>query len=602
MFLLKVEDVSIEINANTLFEKASLEICEGERIALIGNNGVGKTTFIKGLMGVIPITKGIIQSKLKANEVGWMDQVSIDDGQITTREFIEKENEKLYELKRKLKKYETESNFADDYMENFQQYLDLNGYDWQAAIDKQLYKVGLPEQLWAQSFLTLSGGQKTRAKLARVMVKQPKLLILDEPTNHLDAESIDWLVHWISQYKGAVLFTSHEREFIDRVATVTYELTNKGTKKYEGGYSFYREQKQFEQKTLEAQYQKQEAERKKLAEAVNQYRQWFEKAHAAASERDPFAKKKANKNMTRLKAKEKALERLENNRVEKPVESKKLNYSIDAEEFSSRTMLALTDVSFSYCSELPLFDQLSLIVKRGDRIAIIGRNGTGKTTLLKLLTGKLEPCIGEVKRNPQLKIGYFMQELEGLNGEETILEQVLSLPNMTQTEARTILACFLFHREDVFKKVKDLSMGEKCRVAFVKLYFSQANLLVFDEPTNYLDIETRERIEEALVMYPGAVIMVSHDLFLLRKVANRVIALGNGETVDYPGTYDEWTNTAPASNDLQKLNNEKSILELQLTNLIAEEAPDDQQQKEIFKQKLMNLKQKIAKLDEEYRK
>ncbi|MBU5211333.1 ABC-F type ribosomal protection protein [Bacillus sp. Gen3] len=602
MFLLKAEDVSIEINANTLFEKASLEICEGERIALIGNNGVGKTTFIKGLMGVIPITKGIIQSKLKANEVGWMDQVPIADGQITMREFIEKENEKLYELKRKLKKYETESNFAEDYMENFQQYLDLNGYDWQAAIDKQLYKVGLPEQLWAQSFLTLSGGQKTRAKLARVMVKQPKLLILDEPTNHLDAESIDWLVHWISQYKGAVLFTSHEREFIDRVATVTYELTNKGTKKYEGGYSFYREQKQFEQKTLEAQYQKQETERKKLAEAVNQYRQWFEKAHAAASERDPFAKKKANKNMTRLKAKEKALERLENNRVEKPVESKKLNYSIDAEEFSSRTMLALTDVSFSYSSELPLFDQLSLIVKRGDRIAIIGQNGTGKTTLLKLLTGKLEPCIGEVKRNPQLKIGYFMQELEGLNGEKTILEQILSLPNMTQTEARTILACFLFHREDVFKKVKDLSMGEKCRVAFVKLYFSQANLLIFDEPTNYLDIETRERIEEALAMYPGAVIMVSHDSFLLRKVANRVIALGDGETVDYPGTYDEWTNTAPASNELQKLNNEKSILELQLTNLIAEEAPDDQQQKEIFKQKLMDLKQKIAKLDEEYRK
>lgn len=602
MFLLKAEDVSIEINANTLFEKASLELSEGERIALIGNNGVGKTTFIKGLMGVIPIAKGIIQSKLKANEVGWMDQVSIDDGQITTREFIEKENEKLYELKRKLKKYETESNFTDDYMENFQQFLDLHGYDWQAAIDKQLYKVGLPEQLWAQSFLTLSGGQKTRAKLARVMVKQPKLLILDEPTNHLDAESIDWLVHWISQYKGGVLFTSHEREFIDRVATVTYELTNKGTKKYEGGYSFYREQKQFEQKNLEAQYQKQETERKKLVEAVNQYRQWFEKAHAAASERDPFAKKKANKNMTRLKAKEKALERLENNRVEKHVESKKLNYRIDAEEFSGRTMLALTDVSFSYSSELPLFDQLSLIVKRGDRIAIIGRNGTGKTTLLKLLTGKLEPCIGEVKRNPQLKIGYFMQELEGLNGEETILEQVLSLPNMTQTEARTILACFLFHREDVFKKVKDLSMGEKCRVAFVKLYFSQANLLVFDEPTNYLDIETRERIEDALAMYPGAVIMVSHDSFLLRKVANRVIALGDGETVDYPGTYDEWTNTDPASNELQKLNNEKSILELQLTNLIVEEAPDDQQQKEIFKQKLMDLKQKIAKLDEEYKK
>ncbi|WP_181294655.1 ribosomal protection-like ABC-F family protein [Heyndrickxia sporothermodurans] len=597
MFLLRAEDITIEINGNILFENASIEIGDGDRIALIGNNGVGKTTFIKSMLGKLPIKKGTVQLKVKENEVGWMDQESTETDERTTREFVEMENQHLLDLKKKLKRAEDQNNYTDDYMEVFQQYIDGNGYDWEAAIERQLSKVGLEEGLWSQPFKNLSGGQKTRAKLAKVMINEPKLLILDEPTNHLDSDSIDWLVQWLSQFKGAVLFTSHERDFIDKVATITYELTSKGTRKYQGGYSFYHEQKQLEQKTLELQYQKQETERKKLAEAVSQYRQWFDKAHAAASERDPFAKKKANKNMTRLKAKEKALERLENNRIEKPAETKNINYRIDTEEFSSRTMLALSDVSFSYSSEKSLFNQLSLEINRGDRIAVVGKNGIGKTTLLKLLTGKLEPSYGKITKNPQLSIGYFMQELESLDYEETILEQVLSLPNMTQTEARTILACFLFRREDVFKKVKDLSMGEKCRVAFVKLYFSHANLLVFDEPTNYLDIETRERIEDALVMYPGAVIMVSHDSFLLRKVANRIISLEDGDVFDYPGTYDEWIENTHMSSELQKIKNERSILELQLANLIAEEVPDDEQQKELYERKLKELKQKITELE-----
>ncbi|QQZ09310.1 ribosomal protection-like ABC-F family protein [Heyndrickxia vini] len=597
MFLLRAEDVTVEITGNVLFENASIEIGDGDRIALIGNNGVGKTTFIKSMLGELPITKGTIQLKIKKDEVGWMDQESIETEERTAKEFVEMENQLLFQLKNKIKQAEDQINFTDDYMEVLQQYIDLNGYAWEATVERQLLKVGLAEELWSQPFNNLSGGQKTRAKLAKVMIKEPRLLILDEPTNHLDSESIDWLVQWLTQFKGAVLFTSHERDFIDKVATTTYELTGKGTRKYQGGYSFYYDQKQLEQKTLESQYQKQETERKKLAEAVNQYRQWFDKAHAAASERDPFAKKKANKNMTRLKAKEKALERLENNRIEKPADSKNINYHIDTEEFSSRTMVALTDVSFSYPPEKSLFKQLSLEVKRGDRVAIVGKNGTGKTTLLKLLTGKLEPSFGKISQNPQVRIGYFMQELESLNYEETILEQILTLPNMTQTEARTILACFLFRREDVFKKVKDLSMGEKCRVAFVKLYFSHANLLVFDEPTNYLDIETRERIEDALEMYPGAVIMVSHDSFLLRKVANRIISLEDGNVFDYPGTYDEWMENTHMSSELQKIQNERSILELQLANLIAEEIPDDEQQKKVYEKKLKELKRKIVELE-----
>ncbi|MGE6257725.1 ribosomal protection-like ABC-F family protein [Heyndrickxia sporothermodurans] len=600
MFLLKADEVSVEIKGHALFESAYLEIGEGNRIALIGNNGVGKTTFIKSLVGNIPISKGRVSLKLKKDEIGWMDQESLGVVGETTREWIEMENAHLYALKRKINDAERKNDFSNEYMKAIQQYMDGSGYEWEADIERQLSIVGLPEHLWSQPINNLSGGQKTRAKLAKVMIKQPKLLILDEPTNHLDTESIDWLVEWISQYRGAVLFTSHEREFIDRVANTTYELTIKGTRKYDGGYSFYFEQKQLERKTLEAQYKKQESEKRKLVEAINQYRQWFNQAHAAASERDPFAKKKANKNMTRLKAKEKALERLESSGIEKPANSQKINYQIESEDFSSRMMITISNVQFSYGDRPILFDQLSLMIKRGDRVAVVGRNGTGKTTLLKLMTGNLHPTSGKIIRNPQVKIGYFMQELEGLNENETILQQILSLPNMTQTEARTILACFLFRREDVLKKVKDLSMGEKCRVAFVKLYFSHANLLVFDEPTNYLDIETRERMEEALSMYPGAVIMVSHDPYLLKKVANRVIELNDGEVFDYPGTYNEWLEAERISNNIQSIKNKKSLLELQLTNLIAEDIPEEEYEKGAYYRRLKQIKEEIYKLENDF--
>ncbi|WLD93290.1 ribosomal protection-like ABC-F family protein [Alkalihalobacillus sp. AL-G] len=606
MLLLKAEDIAIEIKGNVLFENASIEVCEGDHIALIGKNGIGKTTLISCLLGIKPLTKGTIKNRIKPEEWGWMKQEDSPDENVTTREFVELENLKHFTAKKELAAAERQLNTNPDdertislYNNCLQRYLDVDGYEWETKVEKCLLQLKISSEHWSIPFESLSGGQKTRAKLARVLTNDPKILVLDEPTNHLDVESLEWLANWLSNYKGAILFISHDRSFIDEVAKITYELTEKGTTKYNGGYSDYRKQKELEQKTQLALYQKQETEKRKLLESISSYKQWFQKAHNAASERDPFAKKKANKNMTRSKAKEMALERLENNRVEKPKDGAKLNVELEGRDFSSRSMVTLSEVSFSFSNEWKLFDSVSFSIERGDRIAVVGRNGSGKTTLLNLLTGQLTPDHGRVAHHPKLRVGYFMQELEGLDPNFTVLDQVLALPSMTQSEARTILACFLFRGDSVYKKVDDLSMGEKCRVAFVKLYFSNANLLVLDEPTNYLDIGTRERIEDALSLYPGAVVTVSHDPYMLEKVANRVFLLGEGPFMDYRGSYADWKNHRRISSDEQRVQNEKERLQLQLTNLLTEEVSDDQKLQNEYQLKLKDLNARIIELENE---
>ncbi|PEJ60112.1 hypothetical protein CN692_02140 [Bacillus sp. AFS002410] len=581
MFIIKASNIEIELNGMTIFKNGNLELKEGERVALIGENGVGKSTFINAILGNIPLNKGLLQIQYSKDDIGWLLTDEEDQELLTAREVIESFDQERYLIKKNLEKLSldlsNEKNL-DKYNEYLSKYLELDGYDFENNIDQVLKKFQLPQELWNISFSHLSGGQKTKVKLAKVMMKQPKLLILDEPTNHLDTESIQWLTEWLKNFKGSVLFISHERQFIDDVALVTVELTHAGTFKYNGGYSAYKIQKEHERKTQQAQYEKQEAEKKKLIETINQYKQWFTTSHNAASERDPFAKKQAAKNALRFKSKEKDLERLEKRKVEKPKEVKTIAASFENETFTAKQMITFEKVDFSY-AEKSLFSQVDFLLGREDRLAVIGKNGSGKSTFLKLLTGLLIPSNGSVRHNPQLKIGYFMQELEALNEDSTILNEILSLPNMTETEARTILACFLFRREDVYKNIAQLSMGEKCRVAFVKLYFSDSNLLVLDEPTNYLDIHTRERIEEALAAYPGAVVVVSHDSYLLKKVSNRVIHIENGNLYEFKGSFAEWNGRQSISNNQQSLLNERIRLQLEIAALSAEEIETDEEKK-----------------------
>ncbi|WP_048600746.1 ribosomal protection-like ABC-F family protein [Rubeoparvulum massiliense] len=603
MPILKVDNLRIERSGQELFRGATFEINDKERVALIGENGVGKTTLLRSLLGTLPIAEGYIQFGIHRDEVGWMLQEVESSKRLSTRQWVEQHHEVLARLRRELQSYEaalqhqgTDPLVLDGYSRVIQAYTEHSGYEWEVQVEKILHQLGLTSELWDVPFHSLSGGQKTRAKLAKVMMGQPRLLILDEPTNHLDLETIEWLQGWLQRYSGSVLFVSHEREFIDQVATVTYELTKSGMKRYPGGYQAYQVQKEQELKSLQALYDKQEQERKQLIQVIQTYKNWYQQANAAASVRDPYAQKKASKRAATFKAKEKALERLEKQSIERPAESNTIQVQFAASDFAGRRLLELRHVDFSYevaQKDQPFLRNINLVVHRGDRIAVIGKNGSGKSTLLKLMSGELAPLRGEVVRNPQLKIGYFFQELENLHPERSIIEELLVIPQMTQAEARTILACFLFRKESVMKKIKELSMGEKCRVAFVKLYFSDANLLILDEPTNYLDIMTRERIEDALLTYPGTVVIVSHDPYLLRKVANQVVTIEAGQIAIYPGDYKEWVGHMERSSEQQAIRNQQHVLELELLTLLSADNTQDGEMQNTHMQRIKELKQQI---------
>ncbi len=308
MFLLKANNLAVEIAGQILFENVSIEIKEQERIALIGENGIGKTTLIKALLGMLPIQSGHVQYGVNKKEIGYMVQEN-QNGNGTVMDFVIANHPNAV-IKNELAHYSqflTEQpedlQVIEEYNKRLQRYLDVHGYDWEMNVEKTLTQLGIPEPLWNLPFANLSGGQKTRVKLARVLLQSPKLIILDEPTNHLDIESIHWLEDWLINFKGSVLFISHEREFIDHVATSTYELTKSGIKKYSGGYFSYKQQKEHEYKTMQKLYEKQVQERKRLLETITQYKQWYDKANAGASVRDPYAQKKAAKQATKMKAK-----------------------------------------------------------------------------------------------------------------------------------------------------------------------------------------------------------------------------------------------------------------------------------------------------------
>ncbi|MFC0015568.1 MULTISPECIES: ribosomal protection-like ABC-F family protein [Allobacillus] len=579
MYLLKMNEVSMEVDGKPLFQNVSIEVKENERVALIGENGTGKTTLIKGILGIESINNGQISCKVENYQIGYILQESDIDVQLPLKDWVMHDHPNYFhkvdlEAYTEQMQYSSHPIVIEKYNESLKKYLGLDGYQWEIKVEKLLHQIGLYPETWAIPFSKLSGGQKTKAKLTKMMLLNPKLIILDEPTNHLDLQTTEWLGHWLLNYKGTVLFISHERSFIDQIATSTYELTDNGTKRYSGGYSSFKKQKELELKTQTLQYEKQEQERKKLSQAIQQYKQWYVKASSKASVRDPYAQKKTTKHVKKYKAKEKALERLKENEITKPAENPTIKADITPGDFFAKDLIRLENVSKSYEKYLVIQD-VNLHLERGDRLAVIGENGSGKTTLLKLMIGLIKPNIGEVKHHPQIKIGHFSQELQNINTTNTILDEIMEIPRMKQSDARNILASFLFRKEDVFKQISDLSMGEKCRIAFVKLYFSNANLLVLDEPTNYFDIPSREIIEEALVQYPGSIVMVTHDPYLLRKISNKVVSLKNKQANLYLGSYQEWEEHKMLSPKQQQLKNELERLELKYSELLASELDDD---------------------------
>ncbi|WP_310831713.1 ribosomal protection-like ABC-F family protein [Paenibacillus pedocola] len=605
MTLIKVENIKKEWNGVPLFEGVSFEITEGERVLLFGRNGIGKTTLLQGLLGRLAFEEGSVYCGLEREAWGVLDQqLEIQSG-ISLLEFVLSASGQLAELKRRLEQLARrleETGGADEeavaeYGEAYDSYVQLDGYGWEAKAEKCLRQLKLEPSLWGQPYRLLSGGQKTRVQLAALLARQPKLLVLDEPTNHLDEDTMEWLEEWVRTYPGTVLYVSHDRTFIDRTATSVLELSPSGCRRYPGAYTQYREQKELEARTLEGQYRKQELEKEKLLESIRRYALWFQQAHSAAGQND-FRRAKSKKNVSRLHAKEASLERLEKNRVELPKVAPKLNMKLESEAFQGDALLDLQDITLAYDGGPPLLEHFGLSLRRGDRLAVLGPNGAGKSSLLKLIAGMTQPAGGYVRVHPCTKIGYFAQELDHLKPDSTILDSLLELPGMTQTEARTILGCFLFPREDVFKIIGDLSLGEKCRVAFLRLYFGKANLLVLDEPTNYLDIDTRERVEEALAAYPGGLVIVSHDRYLHTKVANRLLLLGRGQKPQFfPGTFAEYTSrerSRTLSPEEQSREGELRLLEMRLAGLMRSEPAETEHENRELLREILSLRQEIG--------
>lgn len=625
MFILKAKNLQKEWNGTTLFSNVSFDVREGDRLALFGRNGVGKTSLLQGLLGRLPFEGGEVQRLLPVGEWGWLDQHVLDGSQDRPLlEFVQAGCGEIYAVKREMERLQAglranggTAGSLESYSEAYERYLVLDGYAWEVQVEKTLGRLNLPPELWPLPFSALSGGQKTRAQLASILVREPRFVLLDEPTNHLDTDSLLWLEEWARDYTGTILYVSHDRTFIDRTATAVLELEPDGCRIYPGGYTEYRNQKELELRSQEALYKKQEREREELLESIRRYSEWFQQAHRAAGQND-FLRAKSKKNVSRLHAKETALQRLEKDSVEKPREQAGLKMRLEEAAFEASTLLRCENVGFAYATASgegevdedgavrppqPLLSGLDLAVRRGDRIAVLGPNGSGKSTLLKLMTGQLVPTEGRAVPHPQARIGYFAQELDNLDEDMTILDSLLVLPGMTQSHARTILGCFMFSREDVFKTIRDLSMGEKCRVAFLKLFFGQANLLVLDEPTNYLDVDTRERVEQALEGYPGALILVTHDRYLARKTANRLLLLGGASGPRlYEGTYEEYEadrRERPLSGEEQLRANRREQLEFRLTTLMSSPAPEEAEERERLMAEVRELRRRIAELAEE---
>lgn len=403
--------------------------------------------------------------------------------------------------------------------------------------------VYMGETFYEEAYSSLSGGEKTKQLLQDTLSKDFDLLILDEPTNHLDMDSVNWLEDTINRIDETVLIISHDRYFLDKTANKIWEMSSKELKEYEGNYTSYKYQKEIENRNGLKEYNKQQREIRHLNEIINDRKEWFDKAHKAARQND-FLRSKSKKHVSVMRAKEKQLERLEENRVERPSEEVAACFEILNKKISNaklpQYLVQGSDLRKSYGNR-PILKYASFNIMRGDKIALVGQNGTGKSTLIKMLIGADTDFNGTIRINPSVKIGYFAQELETLNYDESILNNVL-IEGVIQNEARLLLACLLFKGNDVFKEVGNLSMGEKCRVAFAKLILSGANLLVLDEPTNYMDIVSKEKIEEILSEYQGSMLFVSHDRYFVKRLANRVLEINDYKLAAYSSSYEEYIN------------------------------------------------------------
>ena len=526
--ILACQNIEKSFDGELLLQDVNFHIEEREKAALIGINGAGKSTLLKIIVGEISPDEGqVILAKGKT--IGYLaqhqeisSQLSIYDSLLEMKQHVLDMERGMRELEEEMKHAEGEnlSRIMESYSRLTQKFEQENGYAYKSEITGVLKGLGFEEKDFDKMVSTLSGGQKTRVALGRLLLSSPDIILLDEPTNHLDMESISWLETYLLNYPGAVFIVSHDRYFLDKVVTKIIELDNTKATVFSGNYSAYSEKKAQLRKAAYQAYLNQQQEIKHQEEVIAKLRQF-----------------NREKSIRRAESRKKMLEKIEV--LEKPTETDAaMRISLKPRITSGNDVLTVEHLSKSFPS-LPLFKDLNFTVKRGEKVAIIGNNGTGKTTILKILNHLLSPDEGSFRLGSKVHIGYYDQEHHVLHMEKTVFEEISDdYPKLTNTEIRNLLAAFLFTGDDVFKPISALSGGERGRVSLAKLMLSEANFLILDEPTNHLDIISKEILEDALNNYEGTVLYVSHDRYFINRTATRILELTNQKLVNYIGNYD----------------------------------------------------------------
>ena len=596
MILVQANDIKKSYGTDVILDGVSIVVQDRERVGLIGVNGAGKSTLLKIIAGEITADSGTIHIG-KSTTVGYLAQTSqIDSNQtiwdemITVFADVHRIEAKMRELEKQMAEpeyYEDEAKYAqltELYARLTQEFTDKNGYAVDAKVRSILHGLDFPEEMHGRLVNSLSGGQKTRLQLGKHLLTQPDLLILDEPTNYLDIRTLTWLEDYLKSYPGALLMVSHDRYFLDSLITVIYEMERGHTRRWKGNYSQFLEQK---------------------AADLEQHQKRFDQQQAEIAKLEDFIQRNIARATTtkRAQSRRKMLERIE--RIDRPIlTQEQARFSFNIERQSGNDVLRAEDVSLGYGDKV-LSKNINLEVFRGERVALIGPNGIGKTTLLKAINKKLAPLSGRIRLGTNVSIGYYTQEQEDLNKTKTVLDELWdTYPQLEQTRVRSVLGNFLFSGDDVLKPVSSLSGGEKARVALAKLMLLNANFLILDEPTNHLDLLSKEVLENALDDYPGTLLFISHDRYFVNRLATRVVELSEDGVVSYLGNYDDY------QEKLAQIEADKKAQETVTVAKAKVEAPlDDHQlrrqmekeQKRIEKKRLERLGQvetRIAELEE----
>lgn len=526
--ILSCQNISKSFGVEEVLKNASFHIEEHEKAAIVGINGAGKSTLLKIIVKELPPDTGIV-AIAKDKTIGYLAQNQDMGNDNTVYEEVLAAKQPVIEMEKEIRRMEAcmKSVAPEElgtFMEKYEQLVHrfelADGYAYQSEVTGVLYGLGFCESEFGKKSKNLSGGQKTRVALGRLLVTKPDILLLDEPTNHLDMESIQWLETYLSNYKGAVLIVSHDRYFLDRVVTKVVEVFQHKVQAYQGNYTAYAKKKaQLRQAQIRAYYNQQQVIR---------------------HQEEVIAKLKSfnrEKSIKRAESREKMLDKID--RLEKPMDDNTdIHISLEPCITSGNDVLMVEQLEKSFGGNL-LFSAADFSIFRGERVALIGNNGTGKTTILKIINGILDADAGRVTFGTNVHIGYYDQEHQVLHMGKTLFEEISDdYPKLTNTQIRNTLAAFLFTNDDVFKKIGDLSGGERGRVSLAKLMLSEANFLILDEPTNHLDITSKEILENALVHYTGTVLFVSHDRYFINKTATRVLDLHDGQVINYIGNYD----------------------------------------------------------------